>query len=269
MQKQILLLSVLFTFVLGVGWASAGTTYNYSPYDTFDDYDGDYDDIRDLDHYKYYTWGIDLTAETDLLTNLNNGTETITSASFTFYNILDNTSSKSYLYINLLDADNGERGSDINYDSTFADTDGMYDTTDGNQFADTGRLLSIEGDKTYIDYIGTRRDHYFVDKNGDVTKGEIPTTNGPNYPGDTQGANISYDFDAGDLAALNAYIADGFFGFGFDPQCHFYNDGFAFTFTTNLTGPGSGSPVPEPTTMVLFGFGMLCVASRMRKMAQK
>jgi hypothetical protein len=42
----------------------------------------------------------------------------------------------------------------------------------------------------------------------------------------------------------------GNIAFGFDPDCHFWNDGIVFSFTTKPTA------TPEPTTMVLLGTGL-------------
>jgi len=56
------------------------------------------------------------------------------------------------------------------------------------------------------------------------------------------------------------YIADGNFGIGFDPDCHYWNDGVSLEITT----------VPEPTTLLLLGTGLISFAifSR-RKLAKK
>ena len=55
----------------------------------------------------------------------------------------------------------------------------------------------------------------------------------PNYAQD-----LTYNFVDSDLAALMAYSADGNFGIGFDPDCHFYNNGISLNIETATT------PVP-------------------------
>lgn len=66
----------------------------------------------------------------------------------------------------------------------------------------------------------------------------------------TTNENYSYQFTDLQIAALSGYAGDGNFGFAFDPDCHFFNDGVSFTVET------AGAPVPEPTTMLLLGCGL-------------
>lgn len=61
----------------------------------------------------------------------------------------------------------------------------------------------------------------------------------------------SYDFSAQDLGSLNTCMSDGKFGFGFDPDCHYYNDGVKLTLLVD--------GMPEPAMLVLLGLPLpLC-----------
>ncbi|QEM68561.1 PEP-CTERM sorting domain-containing protein [Geobacter sp. FeAm09] len=80
---------------------------------------------------------------------------------------------------------------------------------------------------------------------------------GTYYPGHS--GTLTVTFDASALAALTADLKDGYFGFAFDPDCHWYDSSMAFTYTT------ATAPVPEPSTVILLGAGMAGVALLRRR----
>jgi len=67
------------------------------------------------------------------------------------------------------------------------------------------------------------------------------------YVDDDTGSNPAedwlYTFTSDQVATLTQYVSDGNFGFGLDPDCHYYNDGVTFTIMTGQ--------VPEPATGLL------------------
>jgi hypothetical protein len=65
--------------------------------------------------------------------------------------------------------------------------------------------------------------------------------------------------DLGLLDDFETYVADGRVGFGFDPDCHYYNTGISLKIytTSEKTPPGS---VPEPGSMALLLTGAAPVA---------
>ncbi|MCC6485449.1 MAG: PEP-CTERM sorting domain-containing protein [Armatimonadetes bacterium] len=70
----------------------------------------------------------------------------------------------------------------------------------------------------------------------------------------TKVETLNYKFGPlGLLPTLNNYAADGRFGFSFDPDCHYFNDGIKFTLTTK---PTPQTPVPEPVSMALTSLGL-------------
>jgi len=69
--------------------------------------------------------------------------------------------------------------------------------------------------------------------------------------------NLTYTFNNSQLAVLNSYAQDGSFGFGIDPDCHFYNDGVKFEITT--------AHVPAPGAILLGSIGVSLVGYLRRK----
>lgn len=68
-----------------------------------------------------------------------------------------------------------------------------------------------------------------------------------NLPNSQQ--DITYDFDISEIAQLNNYASDGVFGIGFDPDCHYWNEGITLTIET----------IPAPGAIVLGSIGVVFV----------
>ena len=76
--------------------------------------------------------------------------------------------------------------------------------------------------------------------------------------------DINYAFEPHEILALATYAADGNFALGFDPDCHFFNDGITLTIKT------THAPVPAAIWLLASGLiGLVSIRSRGRKMLQR
>jgi hypothetical protein len=74
--------------------------------------------------------------------------------------------------------------------------------------------------------------------------------------------NLTYDLGAlGLIPTLGTFAADGRIGFGFDADCHYYNDSVQVIITTGTPPPS----VPEPGMLSMLGLGLSGIALYLRK----
>ena len=181
----------------------------------------------ELDHHSAYTWrigGVNLTGKS------------ITSATLTFRNISNWDTNKNMLFIHLLDT---AKAAGVN---SFQDAPAnQAPVTDINDDFAGARYL-----KNPLVASGTA--------NTFLTQQSFTTT----------GHDFVYTFTADQLKVLSAYFLSGSdIAFGFDPDCHFWNDGIAFCFTTAPTA------TPEPATLALLGTGLAGMYYRRKRQQQK
>jgi hypothetical protein len=194
----------------------------------------------DLDHHRAYTWRISNVV-------IPPG-HVITGASITFRNIANWDRNANMLFVHMLDSARSfssatsSRSATVNGVTWYNDATGVPVTDINDYFAgNDSALVSAGTGDTFL----FQQSFNMVGQNGYIA------------------SDFTHTFTAAQLAALAAYIANGnSLAFGFDSDCHFWNNGIVFTFQT---GPAT---IPEPATMALLGTGLASAGFYLRRRRQ-
>ena len=185
-------------------------------------------DLNDLDHHMVYTWRVD---------NVSVPTgQHITGARITLKDIANWDNNANKLFIHLLDT------------AKAAGVRSFEDEPEG----------SVPVNHIDDDFVDTR---FHSSSSWLVANGTADTflTTYTNLPMTAQ--TLVYNFTNAQLNALISYISNGGnFALGFDPDCHFFNNGITFEI---FTAPNATTP--EPATLTLLGTGLAGLYARKRR----
>lgn len=239
--------------VPAVAWA---TVYTPSPAD-----------LNDLDHHYLYTWTI---TDSSLI-----GRQASGPVQLVFHQIYnwDGTANDIFLY--LIDLNHQNPNAHVVGSSAHSIVDSFQDdplnsshVSIDDDFADP----RYHADPAWVVPAGDA-EHYLTDRSF-AGLGQSPNS----APGEADPAGwthvadgndgnghtlytYTYTFSQSDINALNAYITDGVFAIGLDPDCHYFNSEIDLVLNTSAQTPR----VPEPASMFLVGTGLLALLRQYRK----
>jgi hypothetical protein len=240
--KKLLPFAAAIALLIVPSMASAGTVTFTSP-TTAGNSNGSTDNLNeadynggsgqfDLDHHNAYTWKI------GSLATIPTG-QTITSAQICFKNIANWDTNTNKLFVHLLNsgfsAGNSTASGAVRW-VVDSPNDNVTDDYFSHGVTTLGAAQGVDNIKLF------EASFNMVGQGGYVAQ------------------NYVYNFTAAQLASLAAFInAGNDIAFGFDPDCHYWNNGITFTYTTAV------APVPEPVSMVLLGTGLAGLYVRRRR----
>jgi hypothetical protein len=179
-------------------------------------------DLNDLDHNRFFTWGLNW--------NVPQG-EKMIGAQLSFSQIWDWRVEPDTLFIHLLD-------------TAPLGVNAWVDNEGGGDFFASSLFNSLG-----------------------IAHLKLAEWSDPNGGDPNKAQNVTFNFNAAQLAVLQSYIntagSAGWarFGFGLDPDCHYFNNGVSFNIITQRP------PVPEGgSTVLLLALGFAGIALRRRKL---
>ena len=249
---KLVLSAVAFAAALfAVPAAYAQTTYSYQPNPA---------DMNDFDHHSVYSWNVKPTQFDSAMTSVTGGT-------LTFTNIANWKAEANVMHLWLFDT------------SVYSGVKSFYDDkTSNSNVTDLTDDFSNARYHNGVDANGSKAPWLIADgtKGISLDSGALSVSSGywsydaahtgwqdgnasNNWADATKAKTVTFTFSNAAISTLNSYLANGGdFALGFDPDCHYFNDGVTLSLNTApKTGPAA---VPEPGLLTFLATGGMPIA---------